>query len=149
MYALFLLGPGLEHYLGTRRFAIAYFTAAIGASVASYVFSDIGIVSVGASGAIFGLMTASMVIGKALRADTSQLAVLLLVNLLIGATVSGIDWRAHLGGAAVGALVAFVMVQAEAKRNKNLEYAGIFVIVIALIGLAVVRTNEIQQLILG
>lgn len=149
MYALFLLGPGLEYYLGTRRFAIVYFVAAIGASITSYVFSDIAIVSVGASGAIFGLMTATMVIGKAIRADTSQLAVLLLVNLLIGATAHGIDWRAHLGGAVVGAMVAFVMVQADAKRNKNLELAGVAVIVLALAGLAVMRTNEIQQLILG
>lgn len=149
MYALFLLGPGLEYYLGTKRFAIVYFVSAIGASVASYAFSDIAIVSVGASGAIFGLMTATMVIGKAIRADTRQLAILLLVNLLIGAAAQGIDWRAHLGGAAIGALVAYVMVQADAKRNKNLELAGIAVIVLVLVGLTVMRTNAIQQLILG
>jgi hypothetical protein len=90
-----------------------------------------------------------MVIGKAIRADTRQLAILLLVNLLIGAAAQGIDWRAHLGGAAIGALVAFVMVQADAKRSKNLELAGIAVIVLALAGLTAMRTNEIQQLILG
>lgn len=149
MYALFLLGPGLEYYLGTKRFAIVYFVSAIGASVASYAFSDIAIVSVGASGAIFGLMTATMVIGKAIRADTRQLAILLLVNLLIGAAAQGIDWRAHLGGAAIGALVAYVMVQADAKRNKNFELAGIAAIVLVLVGLTVMRTNAIQQLILG
>ena len=94
-------------------------------------------------------MTATMVIGKAIRADTRQLAILLLVNLLIGAAAQGIDWRAHLGGAAIGALVAYVMVQADAKRNKNFELAGIAAIVLVLVGLTVMRTNAIQQLILG
>ena len=149
MYALYLLGPGLEYHLGTRRYAYVYFLAAIGASVTSYVFSDVAIVSVGASGAIFGLMTATMVIGRAIRADISQLATLLIINLLIGAVAHGIDWRAHLGGAAVGAAVAYVMVQADAKRNKNLEWAGLAGIAIALIGLTIMRTNEIHQLVSG
>lgn len=149
MYALFLLGPGLEYYLGTKRFTIVYLLSAIGASVASYAFSDIAIISVGASGAIFGLMTATMVFGKAIRADTRQLALLLLVNFLIGAAVPGIDWRAHLGGAVIGAAVAYVMVQADVKRNKNYELFGIAVIVVAIVGLMIVRTNTIQQLILG
>ena len=149
MYALYLLGPGLEYYLGTRRYVAVYFLAAVGASVTSYYFSDIAIVSVGASGAIFGLMTATMVIGRAIRADTTQLATLLLVNLLIGAVAHGIDWRAHLGGAAVGAAVAFVMVQSDTKRNKNLEWAGLAVIALVLVGLTIMRTNDIQQLVSG
>jgi membrane associated rhomboid family serine protease len=63
MYALYWLGPQLERILGHSRFAALYVLSALGGSVASYWFSDLLTVSVGASGAIFGLITATIVLG--------------------------------------------------------------------------------------
>ena len=106
MYALYWLGPQLEELLGRVKFTSIYLLAAIGGNVASYYFSQLNTVSVGASGAIFGLMTATIVIGRERRADVSQLVTLLALNVVLGFMNSGIDWRAHLGGAVVGALAA-------------------------------------------
>ena len=83
MYVLFALGPTLERILGHGRFIILYLSAALGGSVASYCFSDIATVSVGASGAIFGLMGALVVAGRRLRYDVTQVLVLLAINVVI------------------------------------------------------------------
>ena len=103
MYVLFALGPTLERILGHSRYLILYVLAAIGGGVASYVFSDMRTVSVGASGAIFGLMGALVVAGRRLRYDVTQVLVLLGINVVIGFIASGVDWRAHLGGLVTGA----------------------------------------------
>ena len=84
MYVLFALGPTLERILGHSRYLILYVLAAIGGGVASYVFSDMRTVSVGASGAIFGLMGALVVAGRRLRYDVTQVLVLLGINVVIG-----------------------------------------------------------------
>jgi len=110
MYVLFLFGPVLERVLGHVRFTMLYVVAALGGSVASYVFSDPRTVSVGASGAIFGLMGAVIVAGKRLRWDITQVLVLLGINVVIGFLSPEVDWRAHFGGLVVGALVAAVFV---------------------------------------
>ena len=66
---------------------------------------------VGASGAIFGLMGAYVVVGKKLRADITQILGLIAINVVIGFVAGGVDWRAHLGGLATGAAVAAVFDQ--------------------------------------
>ena len=66
MYVLFALGPTLERILGHVRFTALYLLSALGGGVVSYFFSDITTVSVGASGAIFGLMGALVVAGRRL-----------------------------------------------------------------------------------
>ncbi len=110
MYVLFALGPTLERILGHYRYLALYVLAAIGGGVVSYAFSDMRTVSVGASGAIFGLMGALVVAGRRLRYDITQVLVLLAVNFAIGFFAPGIDWRAHLGGLVTGAIVAAIMV---------------------------------------
>ena len=110
MYVLFALGPTLERVLGHVRFSVLYVVAALGGSVASYTFSDPRTVSVGASGAIFGLMGALVVAGRRLRWDITQVLVLLGVNVVIGFLSPDVDWRAHFGGLVIGALVAAVFV---------------------------------------
>ena len=110
MLALLFLGPTLERILGHTRFIILYLLSALGGSVASYWFSDLQTVSVGASGAIFGLIGALIVVGYRLRYDIKQVLLLLLVLVVIGFFSPGVDWRAHFGGLVVGAAVAAVMV---------------------------------------
>ena len=140
MYALYALGPGLEHYLGGRRFIVLYLVAALGGGVASYLFSPLNTLSVGASGAIFGLMAATFVVGRQLRADTSQMLLLIVVNVLIGFS-PGIDWRAHLGGAIAGA----VTVSAMTRRDGRGWLVGVVGVVGVLIALALVRTSQIDR----
>jgi membrane associated rhomboid family serine protease len=119
VYILWVLGSQLESILGKTKFVFIYFVSLIGGSIASFLFSPFGTYSIGASGAIFGLMGAMLVVGRKKRLDISQVAVLVVLNVVIGFVLSGIDWRAHLGGLAAGALIAWVLLNATWLKEKN------------------------------
>jgi membrane associated rhomboid family serine protease len=145
MYVLYALGPTLERILGHVRYLILYLVAAIGGGVVSYAFSDIRSVSVGASGAIFGLMGALLVAGRRLGHDVRQVALLLGINVVIGFIAPGIDWRAHLGGLVAGALAAAVLVYAPKRHRSAWQFTGIALLLCALLALAVWRTAAVYE----
>jgi len=111
-YVLFAIGVSLEPVLGTPRFCVLYGLSAIGGSIASTVFLGEG-VSVGASGAIWGLLAAEAVL--AYRPNGLLPAVALpalrkaaLINLAINIANSfrpQVDWAAHAGGGVIGGLL--------------------------------------------
>lgn len=112
-YALWVLGRILEKLYGPRRFAIVFFLSGFGGALASYAFTVQN--SVGASGAIFGLLGAAVVYGfrfkaelppRVRRALTVGLLPWVVFNLAIGFSWKGIDNAAHLGGLVGGGLVA-------------------------------------------
>lgn len=148
MYVLFVLGPPLERLLGHVRFLALYLIAGLGGAVASFVFSGINSVSVGASGAIFGLMGALVVAGRHLRTDITQVLVLIGINVVIGFIAPGIDWRAHLGGLLTGAAVAFVFSKAPRGKQQTLvQVAGCAAIVLVLAAAALWRAEQIRQML--
>ena len=132
MLVLWMLGPQLEALLGHVRFTVLYLVAGLGGSVASFWFSSPSVVGIGASGAIFGLMGAYVVVGRALRADISQVLGLIAINVVIGFVGGGIDWRAHLGGLVTGALVAAIFAHAPTKQRVLWQVVGVVAVVIAL-----------------
>lgn len=148
MYVLYVLGPTLERILGHGRFLLLYILAGLGGSAVSYAFSTPTTWSVGASGAIFGLMGALLVAGKRLRYDVNMVLALVAINVVIGFVFSsGIDWRAHLGGLATGAAIAAVMVTTKGiSRPVWVELSGILVILGLVVGVVVLRTNQLLAL---
>jgi membrane associated rhomboid family serine protease len=142
MYALYVLGPNLERLLGSRQFFGLYFLSALGGSTLGLWFSDPNSNSIGASGAIFGLLTATIVIGRHLRADVSQLIVLLVINAVIGFS-GGIDWRAHFGGALTGALIAAMYVQDQKGTRRVLQRVGTSGVTIGLLVLIFLRCQQL------
>ena len=115
-YALFILGPILERVYGYGRYAAIYVAAGIGGAFLSMAVSKN--VSVGASGAIFGIAGAMLVTGYAHRdvipprwgrAFGRGMIPFIVLNLALGFSVHGIDNWGHLGGLATGALLAFVI----------------------------------------
>ncbi len=148
MLVLIMIGPVLELVLGHVRFLALYLLAAFGGAVASYCFSPVATISVGASGAIFGLMGALLVAGRRLKYDITQVAILLGVNLVIGFLPgTGVDWRAHLGGLVTGAAVAFVLAhpgKLPASLDIAVHVAGCLVIFGLLIGAVVLRTDQLR-----
>ena len=145
MYVLFALGPVLERVLGHGRYLVLYLVSAVGGGVASFWFSDVNAVSVGASGAIFGLMGALVVAGKRLRYDVRQVLILLAINLVIGFIAPGVDWRAHLGGLVTGALVAAVLVFAPRAHRLLWQLLGIGAILGVLVLLFSLRVMELSE----
>jgi membrane associated rhomboid family serine protease len=137
MLLLFILGTQLEAELGRVRYAALYLISALGGSAASYAFNPPPNFSLGASGAVFGLLGAFLVVNRRLGRDSSGLFVLLGINLVLGFSVSGIDWRAHLGGLLAGALCAVTLVYAPRERRSVVQGVGLVaVLVLVLAGIA-------------
>ena len=105
MITLLIVGPAVEVMLGRLRFLTLFLVAGLGGSVASYLFTPGNSVSAGASGAIFGVMGAYVVLAHNRRYPLAPVVALIAINLVIGFTGS-IDWRDHLGGLVVGVLLA-------------------------------------------
>ncbi len=144
MYVLFALGPTLERILGHGRFIVLYLVSALGGAVASFMFSFLCTASVGASGAIFGLMGALVVAGQRLRYDITQVLVLLAINVVIGFFAPNVDWRAHLGGLVTGAVVAAILVWAPRSRRVLWQVLGVSGVVLVLVGLTLWRADQIM-----
>jgi membrane associated rhomboid family serine protease len=119
VYILWVIGSQLESIVRNIKFIIIYFVSLLGGSLASYLFSPFGSYSIGASGAIFGLMGAMLVVGRKRNLDISQITTLVAINVVIGFVLSGIDWRAHLGGLAAGAVITWVLINATSLKEKN------------------------------
>ncbi|MGB8020454.1 MAG: rhomboid family intramembrane serine protease [Candidatus Nanopelagicales bacterium] len=148
MYVLYVIGPPLEEVLGHGRFLTLFLLSGLGGSVASYAFSPLLTLSVGASGAIFGLMAAWIVVGRRLNQDVSQVVGLLVINVALG-FLPGIDWRAHLGGAVTGAVVALALTTGRGQQGRELlgrQAASSIIIVLVLLAVVVWRTQEIRAL---
>ena len=140
MYAVYLFGPQLESAFGRARFLVLYVVSALGGSAASYTFSSPLTPSLGASGAVFGLLGASLVVSRKLGRDASFLYVLLAVNLAFGFVAANIDWKAHLGGLAAGALTAIALVYAPRARRTLVQAVGAAAVVLVILAAVVVRT---------
>lgn len=116
LFALFQLGSLYEMMFGTRRFLVIYFVTGIAASLTSYVH-NIG-ASVGASGAIFGILGAFIFSvrrsprwrhERAAHSIVKQLLFWIAANLAIGAMIPQIDVAAHIGGLVAGLVLGAVL----------------------------------------
>jgi membrane associated rhomboid family serine protease len=112
MYALMVLGNPLEDAFGTRKLLVVFFISLLTGSLASSYFASIYSYSVGASGAVFGLFGAMVIVGKKIGADIRSIVVIIGINFFIGFAMGGVDWRAHLGGL-IGGVVAAQLVMAK------------------------------------
>lgn len=110
MYSLFVLGSLLERLIGRARFLAVYVLSILGGSVAVLWLAPLTVV-VGASGGIFGLLGAFFVIQRRLGGGSIQLIALIVINLGLGFVIPGVSWQAHVGGLAVGALSALVLLR--------------------------------------
>jgi membrane associated rhomboid family serine protease len=115
MFALFILGRLLEPAIGTPRFVALYFASLFAGAFGALALTDPLQVTVGASGAIFGLFGAAFVIARGRGLDTiaSELGFLLLINLALTFGIRGISIGGHLGGLAGGLICAAVIVAGE------------------------------------
>jgi membrane associated rhomboid family serine protease len=98
MYSLMVLGNPIEEAFGKNKFLIIFFLSLLTGSLASSYFASIYSASVGASGAVFGLFGAMVVVGKRIGADIRSIVVIIGLNFVFGFALGGVDWRAHLGG---------------------------------------------------
>ena len=113
-YALYVIGSQVENYLGKVKYTIIYLLSAISSSLLSMLFAGSNYYSVGASGAIFGLMGALLYFGYYYRVYLgnvlkSQIIPLIVLNLIIGFVSPGIDNYGHIGGLIGGVLTTYAV----------------------------------------
>jgi membrane associated rhomboid family serine protease len=142
MFALYFLGRILEPGIGTARFVALYFASLFGGSLGALLL-DPNALTVGASGAVFGIFGATFVIARHRGIDNlaASVGVILLLNLAISVGARNISLGGHLGGLAVGLLCALVIVAGErgmlGRRRLPVEIAAMVAIGILAIVTAI------------
>ena len=133
MYALYIIGPQVESFFGKIKYWSIYLISAVSASILSLSFNT-NTISAGASGAIFGLLGALLYFGYHYRvylgnAVRSQIIPIIIINLLFGFTMTGIDNAAHIGGL-IGGVLASMALGVPEKSNKTEKINGLIVLAI-------------------
>lgn len=130
MFALYFLGRILEPSIGTPRFLCVYFASLLAGSFGAILLSDNLAVTVGASGAVFGIFGATFVIarGRGMNTIAREIGLVLGINLVITFAIPGISIGGHLGGLAGGVLCGLLIVAGERGKlgssAKLLEYGS-------------------------
>lgn len=117
MSALNIIGKEVEYIYGSKKYILIYILSALSGSLFSYLFNP-NSVSVGASGAIFGLLGAMLVFGlkeknKIGKQYVKNILETLAINVIIGITISNIDNYAHLGGLIMGVISALILFKSK------------------------------------
>jgi membrane associated rhomboid family serine protease len=122
-------------------YVFLFLLSGLGGSLAImlYVYLDpqsLGTATVGASGAIFGVMAATLIAHRAAGVNVASLAVLIAINLGLGFFVRGISWQAHVGGMVVGAIVAWLLLATRGPRKREARIAAIAAVAAVLVVLS-------------
>jgi len=119
LFGLVIFGSMVERIFGTRNFVAIYLAAGVMGNVASFVAGPN--LSVGASGAVFGIFGAfgmylllnRRLLGQVGRQQLTSIGVIVAINIVFGLSISGVDNAAHIGGLIAGGLVAFFIAPRE------------------------------------
>lgn len=161
MLALWTIGQPLERAMGVSRFVALFLVSAVGGSVGYLLIAQAtaspGQVltqwqtswfqpTVGASGAVFGLFAAELVLARRQGRDLRAMLIFLGLNLVIGFTVPNIAWQAHLGGFVTGAALASVMWATRSRERQRWQWPGVAAVLAILVALAVLKYALSPQL---
>jgi membrane associated rhomboid family serine protease len=145
MFALYVLGPQLELVIGRARFLALYLLSALAGSALVYWAAPEQQATVGASGAIFGLMGALLVIALRMRGDVRSLLVWIGINFVLTVSVSGISWQGHVGGFVCGVLIAGILAYApRGPRRTTVQVAGLALVGVLIVLAIVLRTAALS-----
>ena len=133
MLSLWFVGAALEPAIGTRNFLAVYFTSLLAGSFGALLFQP-AYPTIGASGAIFGIFGALIVVARARGIPfwQSGLGFILVLNLLFSLSVRGISIGGHLGGLVAGLITGWLIVElGERRRRTTLALVGCLVVAAA------------------
>lgn len=144
MAALFILGPQLEQALGRVRFLTVYLVSALAGSAVVLWFTDTHVTTLGASGAIFGMMGAVLVLVLKHRGDVRAILVWLGLNVVI--TVIGaasISWQGHLGGLLGGLVVTAAIIGLPREQRQRWQWPLVGLIAVLIAAAIVARVLQL------
>ena len=154
MIALYFLGRILEPSVGTVRFLMIYFASLLAGSLGAILLSSNIAITVGASGAVFGLFAATFIIayGRGLGNVARELGLILGINLLLTFTISGISIGGHLGGLIGGGICGLLVIAGErghlgsSSSAKFIEYGGMIAIAVVSVVAAISASEAVPGL---
>lgn len=132
MYCLYVIGPQVESFFGKIKYIVIYLLSGIIGSLMSLSITNS--ISLGASGAIFGLLGSILYFGYHYRvylsqAIKSQIIPLIVLNLFLGFILSGVDNAAHIGGL-IGGILVSMMVGVKYKSSTMEKVNGLILTII-------------------
>jgi membrane associated rhomboid family serine protease len=159
MFALLIMGQYLEPMLGRTRFAALYLISGIGGQVAVLLLAGSPTVTglltgqdnawrtpvVGASGAIFGLFGALLILNRHLGRSSAAMYATIAINAAFGFLYPGISWQAHLGGFLTGLACAAVIVAFRRQSARNLVWLALAGVLAVLVVIAVLKYLTVPE----
>ena len=146
MVALWVFGPMLESLLGRLRFFGLYVVCGLAGSVVVYLLTSPGAFTVGASGAVFGLLGAALVVSIRRGYDVRWLFGLLAINAVITVLGPRISWQGHLGGLLAGLALGGAIAYTPKDRRNLAQWLGFGALLGLCLVAVVVRTASLQSL---
>ncbi|WP_287036295.1 rhomboid family intramembrane serine protease [Mycobacterium sp.] len=148
MWALYVVAPPLEMWLGRLRFGALYALSGLGGSVLVYLLSPLNTATAGASGSVFGLFAATFVVAKRLTLDVRWVVAVIAFNLVFTFVVplvssQQISWQGHVGGLVAGALVSAAYVYAPRQRRDLVQAAATVAVLVVFAVLIWWRTASL------
>jgi len=146
MFALYILGTILEPGIGSVRFVAIYFVSLLGGSFGALLL-DPREITVGASGAIFGLMAATFIVARGRGMDelASQVGIFVVINLVFTISIPGISIGGHLGGLVAGGVAALLITAVERRRTQStaaIETVGLAALAVASVAGALIAAGQ-------
>lgn len=139
MLVLWLLGPTIEQVFGRARYLAVYLVALLGGSAAVMLLSPPFLSTIGASGAIYGLMGALLLLAIKHKGDVKGILFWLGINVVLSFTWSGISWEGHLGGLLGGAAAAAVIMYLPKERRAVWQWPLVGLLAAVFVGIIVLR----------
>lgn len=143
MLSLWWIGGPLEAALGRARYLTLYLVSGLAGSALTYLLADPHQATLGASGAVYGLFGATVVLVRRLNYDMRPVIALLVINLIFTFGFSGIAWQAHIGGLVAGLACGYAMVHAPRRRRALIQYGSCALMLAVVVLLTLVRTAQL------
>ena len=155
MYALYIVGVACENALGRIRFTAVYFVALLGGS-AAVMFGNGLAATAGASGAVFGLFGAILIILLRLKRNANMIIGVIVLNVIISVSVPGVSWQGHFGGLVAGSIATAGIIYApkllqlvgrkspSPRRIAQLGFGILGVILVAELAMIAVRVVSLR-----
>jgi membrane associated rhomboid family serine protease len=137
MVALYFLGSLLEPGIGTPRFLAVYFVSLLAGSFGALLLTPDS-PTVGASGAVFGLMSAAFIVARHRGVEqlAAQIGFYIIINIFFTIGAAGISVGGHFGGLIAGALCGLLIVYAERRARRPVELEALGMLALAVISVA-------------